>query len=237
MAGETVFHKQDELLLGKPAQTIVTFQEHFAELGLEKYVSKHEMLRRVEGRLFDGREFHEYYQQNEVGLLLRREANLILCKSSGLVAKDLIDDLNARYPITFRADYLRIDFDAIKAHIGEINGIWIGQINQPNIETLALFGPGVDKSSIYEALKSLGHAASILIKQPIGGVMVAVIVSAKGSITFPQPAAEAEQMERALAVYDQLLKFGLVEEDSKLTKKEARERERDALRASKGKGK
>ncbi|MCG3121845.1 MAG: hypothetical protein GIKADHBN_00216 [Phycisphaerales bacterium] len=78
---------------GRPAQTKVEYKGK-SEAGLEKYVSTHEMLKRVQGRLYSGTEFSEFYQQNEVTLTLKRDANLILCKSSGSVAKDLIDDLN-----------------------------------------------------------------------------------------------------------------------------------------------
>ncbi|MCG3123035.1 MAG: hypothetical protein GIKADHBN_01443 [Phycisphaerales bacterium] len=141
-------------------------------------------------------------------------------------------DLNLNYPHSFRCDYLWIDFDKIRPKITELNGIWIGQINQPNIETLAMFGPEVDRSDLYTALKSIGHAASMLIRQQVGGSPVLAIVSAKGSITFPQPAAEEEQIDRALQLYAGLLADGLVERDSKKTAQERRENEREATKAA-----
>lgn len=185
------------------------------------------MLKRVEGRLYDGREFHEFYKKNEVTLVLERRTNLLACKSAGTVARDLIDELNESYPVSFRCDYINVDFDRIRSQINELNGIWISQINQPNIDTLALFGLEVDRSQLYDALRSIGHAASILIRQHIGSTSVPVIVSAKGSITFPQPAAEEEQTARALHLYKTLLLPGVVEKDSRKTAKEKRERERE----------
>lgn len=127
---------------------------------------------------------------------------------------------------------MSIDFDRIRPQINELNGIWISQINQPNIDTLALFGLEVDRSQVYDALRTLGHAASILIRQQMGNSAVPVIVSAKGSITFPQPAAEEEQIDRALQLYNGLLVAGIVERESKKTSQEKREQERAAARAS-----
>ena len=166
--GEIAFRIGEEHLYGgRPAQTRVEYKGK-SETGLERYVSTHEMLKQVQGRLYNGTEFSEFYKVNEVSLTLKRDANLILCKSSGSVAKDLIDDLNLNYPHSFRCDYLQIDFDKIRPKITELNGIWIGQIKQPNIDTLAMFGPDVDRSALYVTLKSIGHAASILIRQQVG---------------------------------------------------------------------
>jgi hypothetical protein len=227
-----LFQRGEQELQGTSAQTRVTFRGANDEHGIETYASKHEMLKKVEGRLYDGREFHEFYKKNEVLLVLRRQPNLLLCKSSGTVAKDLVDELNEGYPVSFRADYLNIDFDRIRPQITELNGIWISQINQPNIDTLAMFGLEVDRSQLYDALRTLGHAASILIRQQVGNSAVPVIVSAKGSITFPQPAAEDEQIDRALQLYNGLLVAGIVEKESKKSVQEKREQERAAARAA-----
>lgn len=227
-----LFQRGEQELRGTPAQTRVAFRGANDEHGIETYVSKHEMLKRVEGRLYDGREFHEFYQKNEVLLVLWRQSNLLMCKSSGSVAKDLVDELNDAYPVSFRADYLNIDFDRIRPQITELNGIWISQINQPNIDTLAMFGLEVDRSQLYDSLRTLGHAASILIRQQVRGTVVPVIVSAKGSITFPQPTAEDEQIDRAIHLYNELLVAGIVEKDSKKTAKEKRERDRTNARAA-----
>lgn len=227
-----LFQRGERELQGTPAQTRGTFRAANDEHGIETYVFNHEMLKKVEGRLYDGQEFREYYKKNEVHLVLRRKPNLLLCKSSGIVAKDLVDELNNAYPLSFRADYLNIDFERIRPQITELNGIWISQINQPNIDTLAMFGLDVNRSQLYGALRTLGHAASILIRQQIGNSAVPVIVSAKGSITFPQPAAAEEQVDRALQLYDRLLVAGIVEKESKKSAQEKRERERAAARAA-----
>lgn len=227
-----VFKRGEQELRGTPAQTQVSFRDANPEHGIETYLSKHEMLKKVEGRLYDGREFHEFYKKNEVLLVVHRELKLLLCKSSGSVAKDLMDELNEGYPVSFRVDYINIDFNRIRPQITELNGIWISRINQPNIDTLALFGPDVDRSQLYDTLRSLGHAASILIRQQVGTANVPVIISSKGSITFPQPAVEEEQVDRALQLYNQLVLPGVVERDSRKTAQERRDQERAATRRS-----
>lgn len=64
--GTVVFRKDETLLSGaKPAQTLVTFKNSQPDVGPEFYSSNHEMLKRVEGRLYDGREFHEFFRKNE----------------------------------------------------------------------------------------------------------------------------------------------------------------------------
>lgn len=94
-----LFQRGEKELQGTPAQTRVTLRGANVEHGFETYVSHHEMLKRIEGRLYDGREFHEFYKKNEVLLVLLREHQLLLCKSSGTVAKDLIDETNDGYPV------------------------------------------------------------------------------------------------------------------------------------------
>jgi hypothetical protein len=227
-----VFHHGDPELRGTPAQTEVTFRGAKDDHGLEIYVSKHEILKRVEGRLYNGTEFHEYYKKNEVEMVLKRENSLIACKCSGVVARDLIDELNESYPTSFRADYLQVDFDRIRSQITELNGIWLSQINQPNIDTLALFGLQVDQSQLYAALQSVGHAAAILIKYEVCGNTFPAILSSKGSITFPQPGAADQQLDRALKLYEGLLMAQIIEKDSRRTAKEKRNALRETARAS-----
>ncbi len=230
-----VLFRKEEVMLGnvRPAQTRVSFKGSSDDSGeIEWYTSHHEMLKRVEGRLYDGTEFHEFFKRNEILLTLWRNENLLVCKSGGVVAKNLVDELNELYPVSFRSDYLHIDFQAIRPQIREMNGIWISQINQPNMETLAFFGPGVDQSELYETLKSLGQAASILIRHEVSGAAIPVIVSAKGTVTFPQPAASEEQVARVLHLYQTLLKPGLVEKESRRTARDRRELERAAAQAA-----
>lgn len=234
-AGGVVFQQGDQELRGTPAKTKVTFQKADAEHNLEMYVSEHEMLKRVEGRLYTGEEFQEFYKKNQVIIVVDRVKQLLACKCSGMVAKDLVDDWNNRAPYRFRADYLHLDLEGIRTRINEVRGIWRSGLNQPNVETFAVFGPEVDKSSLYEALSDLGYVASMLISHQVVGNNIPVIVSAKGSVTFPQPAAEDEQVDRLLGLYDSVLKYGLVEVESKKTLQEKRDRDRAITRASKAK--
>jgi hypothetical protein len=113
--GVIIFEKvETHLGGGRPAQTLVNFKSKKPKSGLEFYISRHEMLKRVEGRLYDGTEFNEFFKKNEVTLVLRRQVSLLLCKSSSVVARNLIDELNEEYPVSFRADYLQIDFERIR---------------------------------------------------------------------------------------------------------------------------
>lgn len=228
--GSVVFRRGDQEIRGTPAKTKVTFSRADENHKLEMYISEHEMLKRVEGRLYTGEEFHEFYKRNQVLLVLDRPKKLLACKCSGTVAKDLIDDWNDSAPSRFNADYLHIDLEGLRTRIDEVRGIWRSGLNQPNVETFAVFGPDVDQSSLYEELSDLGYAASMLITQVVSGNNLPVIVSAKGSVTFPQPAAEDEQIDRLLALYEALLKHGLVEVDSKRTTQEKKKREKEAAR-------
>lgn len=230
--GNVVFQQGDRELRGTPAKTTVTFRRSDHAHNLEMYVSEHEMLKRVEGRLYTGEEFHEFYKKNQVLVVVDRTKNLLACKCSGTVAKDLIDDWNELAPSRFRADYLHFDLEGLRTRIDEVRGIWRSGLNQPNVETFAVFGPDVDQSSLYEALSEMGYAASMLIAQQVNGHNLPVIVSARGSVTFPQPASEDEQIDRLLGLYDNLLKYGLLEVDSKKTSQEKRERERADARAA-----
>ena len=83
---ELVFQTGDPELHGTPAQTVVIFKGHNEKVGFESYISKHEMLKKVQGRLYDGTEFSEFFKKNEVMLILKRDSDLLLCKSSGTVA-------------------------------------------------------------------------------------------------------------------------------------------------------
>lgn len=223
--GQVVFQSGDSELKGSPAQTLVTFQERRTNINVEMYSSKHETLKKVVGRLYDGREFEEFFKKNEIGVILRRDKKHLICRASASVSKDLVDGINESYPVSFRAEYLTVDFDRVRAKTNELQGIWISQLNQPNIETLAMFGSGVDKSDLYASLKSLGHASALLVRHQIGSSVVSVIISSRASITFPQPAAADEQLEKAMFIIDNLLRDGLVEHESKTTRRERKERE------------
>lgn len=231
-AESVVFQQGDRELRGTPAQTKVWFRSTDREHGLEMYVSEHETLKRVEGRLYTGEEFHEFFKKNQVLLVLDRKRNLLICKSSGTVARDFIDEWNDSNPSRFRADYLHFDLESLQTRIGQIRGIWRSGLNQPNVETFAVFGPDVDQSSLYNALSELGVTASMLITQVVNGNSLPAIVSAKGSVTFPQPAAEEQQVDRLLGVYEQLLQYGLKEVESRKTAQERKAREREATKAA-----
>jgi hypothetical protein len=226
---KVVFRIGDSELRGKPAQTVVRYRKADAKAELEWYSSSHEVRRKVAGRLYDGTDFEEFYQKNEVTIAIHKPETLLACKSSAAVARDLIDELNERHVSRFRADYYRVDFDRIRRQIKEINGIWVGGINQPNIEALAVFGPGVDQSALYRDLKELGEASAILIRHDASGDPFTVILSARGSVTFPQPGDAEQQLDRTLSLCAGLLKPALVVVESRKTAKERRERER-ALR-------
>jgi hypothetical protein len=220
-----IFHRGDRELRGTPAQTKVTFRGADDEHGLEVYMSEHEMLKRVEGRLYSGEEFHEFFKKNQVLLVLNRKEALLACKASGTVAKDFVDDWN-EISGRFRAEYINFDLEKLRSHIDEVRGIWRSGLNQPNVDTFAVFGSDVDQSPLYSELCELGYTASILVSQQVGETQVPVIISARGTVTFPQPAAEEEQIDRLLGLVDRLLKHGLVVVDSRKTAKEKREQER-----------
>lgn len=228
--GDTVFQQGDAELRGKPAMTSVQFRHSDEEHGLEIYTSLHEMLKRVEGRLYSGEEFHEFFKKNEILIVVNRTKKILACKCAGSVAKDLVDDWNEAAPSTFRADYLHLNLEGIRARMNEVRGIWRSGLNQPNVESFAVFGSEVDQSTLYSALSDLGYAASMLISQQVNGNNLPAIVSARGTVTFPQPAAEGEQIDRLLGIYDELLQYGLIEQDSRRTKREKREQERQQAR-------
>ena len=231
--GTAVFTRDERRLIDDvPPRTFVTSSDPEEELGIEVYLSRHEMLRRLAIRTPTGEDFDSFYRRDRFPLIVSRDHWLLACQCSSVVAKNLVDTLNEAYPISFRADYLAIDFDRLRPKIKEFYGIWLSQIGQPNISSLAMFGDGVDKSALYKQLESLGHASSVQIRYMVNGRTFHVILSRRGTITFPQPASDREHLSRALSIYHDLLDGTLVEEDSSRTAKEKREAaKRDARRS------
>jgi hypothetical protein len=229
--GQVVLSQGGPELYGQPAQTKVKLVGTDVERGLLTLESEHEMLRRIAGRTYTGEEFDAFYQKTNIEIFIDKNSDLMYSRSSRMAAKDLVDRLNDSYPQSFRAEYVAFDFSVLENRLKELHGIWISQIRQQNVDTVAFFGAGVNNSSLYESIRTLGVASSILIKWLFKGESRPVILSARGSVTFPQPAPKQMHQEMVLAIVEDLLSPAIRVTESKRTMVERRKDERERARS------
>ena len=141
-----------------------------------------------------GRQIDEVTELHKFDAYVHQRLKIMLMKYNKRICNAAVKRLNITKP-ELQIKRQQLDLKSLIPEFRTLHGTYFRDIQIPNVNSSAIFGPDVDKSSLFQMLEKLGSISAISTRIDLGGVEHKVTISKDYTITILSKYSEAEQLK------------------------------------------